>query len=177
MIGWIWIVFITNLARFAMIRVFDSEESDFAAVCRIYVDAKRDELACEDQRIEVIPLREDARILAAFRESDVIVHDDDGVVGFAAIFDGQLRALFVHSSSRGKGVGRALLSAALARSPAGLSLHVAESNLNARQFYERSGFVLEGRSERHYNGCDISYVKMSCSVVRSGEVGSADRAG
>ncbi|WP_164662698.1 GNAT family N-acetyltransferase, partial [Pseudomonas viridiflava] len=91
--------------------------------------------------INVIPLQDDAVILAAFRESDVIVCEDGGVMGFAAMFDGQLRALFVHSAARGRGVGHALLNAALAREPRGLSLHVAESNLNARQFYERSGFT------------------------------------
>lgn len=145
------------------VRPFD--EADLADVCRIYVDAKRDELAYEGQAVDIIPLEEDAVILAAFRESDVIVYDDDGVVGFAAMFDGQLRALFVHSEARGRGVGHALLNAALAREPGGLSLYVAESNLIARQFYERSGFAVVGRSSRHYNGIDINYVKMSSSFA------------
>jgi putative acetyltransferase len=152
------------------------KDSDFAAVCRIYVDAKRDELAFEDGVIKVIPLEEDAVILAAFRESDVIVYEDDMVVGFAAMFDGQLRALFVHSEARGEGVGSTLLTAALARWPVGLSLHVAESNLNARQFYERSGFAVAGRASRHYNGNDIRYVKMSSSSTGDGEASSAARA-
>jgi ribosomal protein S18 acetylase RimI-like enzyme len=82
-------------------------------------------------------------------------------VGFAALFDGQLRALFVHGDGRGRGVGQALLEAALARVPGGLSLHVAESNLNARHFYERRGFTVTGQANRQYNGTDISYVKMS----------------
>lgn len=141
------------------------KEADLADVCRIYVDAKRDELAYEGKVIDVIPLEEDAVILAAFRESDVIVWDDGGVVGFAAMFDGQLRALFVHSEARGRGVGHALLDAALARAPEGLCLHVAQSNLNARQFYERSGFTVTGMAKRHYNGIDISYVKMSSPSV------------
>ena len=139
------------------------KEADLAEVCRIYVDAKRDELAYEGKVIDIIPLEEDAVILAAFRESDVIVCEDGGVVGFAAMFDGQLRALFVHSEARGRGVGHALLNAALACAPGGLSLHVAESNLNARQFYERSGFTVTGQANRQYNGTDISYVRMSFS--------------
>ena len=138
-------------------------QADLADVCRIYVDAKRDELAYEGKVIDIVPLEDDAVILAAFRASDVIVCEDGGVMGFAAMFDGQLRALFVHSEARGRGVGPALLNAALARAPEGLSLYVAASNLNARQFYERSGFTVTGQANRHYNGIDISYVKMSSS--------------
>lgn len=147
------------------LRVRQFSEADLADVCRIYVDAKRDELAYEGKAIDIIALEEDAVIMAAFRESDVIVYDDGAVVGFAAMFDGQLRALFVHSAARGRGVGHALLNAALAREPGGLSLHVAESNLNARQFYERSGFTVTGHANRHYNGMDVSYVKMSSPSV------------
>ena len=144
-------------------RVRQFNQADLADICRIYVDAKREELAYEGKVINVIPLQDDAVILAAFRESDVIVCEDGGVMGFAAMFDGQLRALFVHSAARGRGVGHALLNAALAREPRGLSLHVAESNMNARQFYERSGFTVTGQANRHYNGTDISYVSMSSS--------------
>jgi putative acetyltransferase len=144
-------------------RVRQFNQADLADICRIYVDAKREELAYEGKVINVIPLQDDAVILAAFRESDVIVCEDGGVMGFAAMFDGQLRALFVHSAARGRGVGHALLNAALAREPRGLSLHVAESNLNARQFYERSGFTVTGQANRQYNGTDISYVRMSSS--------------
>lgn len=144
-------------------RVRQFNQADLADICRIYVDAKREELAYEGKVINVIPLQDDAVILAAFRESDVIVCEDGGVMGFAAMFDGQLRALFVHSAARGRGVGHALLNAALAREPRGLSLHVAESNMNARQFYERSGFTVTGQANRQYNGTDISYVRMSSS--------------
>ena len=144
-------------------RVRQFNQADLADICRIYVDAKREELAYEGKVINVIPLQDDAVILAAFRESDVIVCEDGGVMGFAAMFDGQLRALFVHSAARGRGVGHALLNAALAREPRGLSLHVAESNMNARQFYERSGFTVTGQANRQYNGTDISYVRMSPS--------------
>ena len=146
-------------------RVRRFDEADLADVCRIYVDAKRDELAYERKVIDVIPLQGDAVILAAFRESDVIVCDNGAVLGFAAVFDGQLRALFVHSDARGRGVGQALLNAALAHAPGGLSLHVAASNLKARRFYERSGFAATGQANRQYNGVDVSYVKMSSPSV------------
>lgn len=146
-------------------RVRKFNDADLGAVCRIYANAKRDELAYEGKLVEIIPLEEDAVIMAAFRESDVFVYEDGGVVGFAAMFDGQLRALFVHDDARGRGVGRALLDAALARAPGGLSLYVAASNLNARQFYERRGFAVTGHAYRHYNGIDVSYLQMSSPSV------------
>lgn len=135
-------------------------ESDFQAVCRVYIDAKRDELEFEGAYFEIIPLDQDAFILAAFKESDVLVFENDDVMGFSATFDGQLRALFVHSNARARGVGSALLKAVLDGSPNYLSLNVAKSNVNARRFYERSGFVTVGEIVMEYSGNDVAYVKM-----------------
>lgn len=135
-------------------------EADFAAVCRIYVDAKRDELAFEDGHFEITPLDEDAFILPAFKESDVLVFEEDEVMGFSATFDGQLRALFVHRNARARGVGGALMKAVLAGSPQCISLNVAKSNVNARRFYERSGFATVGEIVRQYSGNEVVYVKM-----------------
>lgn len=135
-------------------------EADFPAVCRIYIDAKRDELEFEEGDFEITPLEQDAFILAAFKESDVLVFEKDDVMGFSATFDGQLRALFVHRNARGRGVGCALLNAVLAASPECLSLNVAVSNVSARRFYERSGFATAGEIVRQYSGIDVTYVKM-----------------
>lgn len=92
-------------------------EADFQAVCRIYIHAKRDELEFEGGFFEITPLDQDAFILAAFKESDVLVFENDGIIGFSATFDGQLRALFVDRNARGRGVGSALLNAVLADAP------------------------------------------------------------
>jgi putative acetyltransferase len=137
------------------------KESDFPAVCRVYIDAKRDELASEHGDFKIIPLDDDPVIMAALRESDVVVYESEEVVGFAAIFGSQLRALFVHSAARGKGVGNALLTAALACAPESISLYVAKSNLSAMRFYVRNGFSVVGEAIRQYSGIDVVYAKMS----------------
>jgi putative acetyltransferase len=137
------------------------KEGDFPAVCRIYIDAKRDELEFESSKFGITPLDQDAIILAAFKESEVLVFESDEVLGFAAIFDGQLRALFVHSDARGEGVGNALLNAVLAGTSKSLSLNVAKSNMNARRFYERNGFIVVGEVVRQYSGNDVEYAKMT----------------
>ncbi|NVD97819.1 GNAT family N-acetyltransferase [Massilia sp. BJB1822] len=135
-------------------------ETDFQAVCRIYLDAKRDELAFERGDFLITPLDQDAVIRAAFKESAVLVFESDEVLGFSATFDGQLRALFVHSSARGRGAGGALLNAVLAEAPQGISLNVAKSNEGARRFYEEHGFAAVGEIVRQYGGYDVAYLQM-----------------
>lgn len=140
--------------------VRDFEANDFSAVCRIYAEAKREELKFEPQPIEVTPLNEDGGILAAFNESDVIVFDDVAVRGFAATYAGQLRALFVHGDARGKGIGQVLLDAVVAREVEGVSLNVARSNVDAIRFYSRNGFSIAGETVKQYSGFGITYLQM-----------------
>lgn len=141
--------------------------NDFTEICDIYLDAKRDELRFEQHSFEITPLEQDATILAAFNESDVYVFDDGKLLGFAAVFQGQLRALFVHGNARGKGVGQALLATVLRNESGSVSLNVAKSNVDALRFYERSGFAAAGEISRDYAGHAVHYVKM-CIPGRAG---------
>jgi putative acetyltransferase len=137
------------------------KDTDFPAICHIYIDAKQDELKAESFDVDVLSLSQDALILAAFHESDVLVFEDENVVGFAARFGGELRALFVHGSARGRGVGQALLDAVTASAPRRMSLNVAKSNSGARRFYEKNGFSSVAEVVKRYNGNDVAYVTMS----------------
>lgn len=75
------------------------------------------------------------------------VAEVDGVAcGFAGISDGKLEMMFVEDEYRGTGVGTALMNDALAREPA-LTLSVNEQNEHAVAFYQRHGFVIDGRSD------------------------------
>lgn len=138
--------------------------ADFPSVCRIYLEAKREELKFEPHPLEVTPLEQDGGILAAFNESDVIVFDDGEVRGFAATFAGQLRALFVDGANRGKGIGQALLNSVTAGRKEGVSLNVAKSNVAAQGFYARNGFSITGETVRHYSGAEITYLKMQLAA-------------
>lgn len=135
------------------------------AICRIYAGAKADELHTEAAGIVVTPLEQDAVLLAAFKESEVIVWEREGVAGFAATFDGQLRALFVDRAARGQGVGQALLDAVRANASGAISLNVARSNAGAIRFYERNGFVIVGDITKNYNGVDVNYLQMRSSMI------------
>nr|WP_229260477.1 GNAT family N-acetyltransferase [Duganella alba] len=92
-----------------------------------------------------------------------MVYDADGVQGFAALFEGQLRALFVQASARGRGVGKALLDAVLIKSSVALALNVARSNLGAIRFYEQNGFAITGEVTRQYSGIEVRYAQMGYS--------------
>jgi putative acetyltransferase len=139
-------------------------ESDFRAVCSIYLEAKRDELQFESGEHEIVPLSEDAAILAAFRESAVLVFEEKEVFGFAALFGNQLRAMFVRRDARGKGVGQALLEAARSENPE-LVLNVAKSNVGAMRFYARNGFVATGEDGRTYGDIAVTYIQMKSNSL------------
>ena len=137
--------------------------TDFPSIVAVYADSKLDELQFEGKHFELTPLDKDPAILAAFEESDVLVYDEGSVLGFAATFSGQLRALFVHSKTRGRGVGGALLGRVIADIKGPISLNVAASNSRARAFYEASGFVQTGLTSRRYSGIDVVYAQMTRS--------------
>jgi len=141
--------------------VRDFSEADFPAVCGIYLEAKRDELQFEEGDFLITPLDEDAVILAAFKESTVLIFEDGDVLGFAALYKNQLRAMFVRKDGRGKGVGQALLDAACSRGTGEMVLNVARSNMGAQRFYARNGFVTIGEVVKTYNDTAVTYVQMT----------------
>lgn len=135
-------------------------EADFAAVAAVYADARSYELRNTGCDAQLIPLDEDEALLAAFRESDVLVYDAGGVQGFAATCEGQLRALFVLGPARGRGVGSALLAEVLKAHPGELSLYVGKSNLAATALYRRHGFIASADAIRPYRGYPLAYTLM-----------------
>lgn len=92
------------------------------------------------------------RVPLYFPEVDLTVAEVDGIAaGFSGIAEGKLEMLFVHDDFRGRGVGSALLRAALDRFP-GLTLDVNEQNPQAVGFYLHHGFEVVGRQETDSDG-------------------------
>lgn len=75
----------------------------------------------------------------------VAVDTSDRAVGFMALSEGALDALFIAPEWRGRGVGRHLVEHALAINPV-LTTDVNEQNEQALGFYRQLGFVAFGRS-------------------------------
>ena len=75
----------------------------------------------------------------------VFTNSDDELLGFSGVLDKKLEMLFVASSARGAGVGKALLSYAITEM-AVRWVDVNEQNSQAVGFYQHAGFKIIGRS-------------------------------
>jgi GNAT superfamily N-acetyltransferase len=75
-------------------------------------------------------------------EHEVWVAESDGsVVAILTLSETFVYQLYVMPEHQGKGIGTSLLGIAKLQRPKGLQLWAFESNLGARRFYERHGFV------------------------------------
>ena len=133
---------------------------DFPAILEIYARSKLDELAYENKAFRFLPLNEDCRRLGQFKESDIYVYDDNGVVAYGALFGSEIRSLFVHPKARGKGLGRKLFEFLLAKAPGQPSLYVVKTNTPAKKLYVKYGFTETGELETDYNGVPVIASKM-----------------
>lgn len=119
-----------------------SEAPEIIQIWRNSVDATHDFLTAHDrQEIE-------QEVVGFFSQTPVWVatNEDDQPIGFMFLHEGHLEALFVDASARGLGVGKQLISHALALHP-DLSVDVNEQNQQAVGFYQHMGFEVSGRSD------------------------------
>lgn len=124
-----------------------SEASEIIQIWKSAVDATHDFLTAHDrQEIE-------KEVVGFFSETPVWVatNQDDQPLGFMFLHEGHLEALFVAGSARGLGVGKRLISHALALHPE-LSVDVNEQNQQAVGFYQHLGFQVSGRSDLDNQG-------------------------
>lgn len=99
----------------------------------------------------------------------VVAERHGRVIGFAGTADGKLEMLFVDAGHRGGGVGSKLLAHALAA--AGVTaVDVNEQNEDAVGFYERSGFIVTGRSPVDDDGLPYPLLHMQF-VIEEAQAG------
>ncbi|MGH6729325.1 MAG: GNAT family N-acetyltransferase [Sphingomicrobium sp.] len=113
---------------------------------------RRASLALEEYR-EQLEAHPDAIELpiAQIERGDVLVAEVDGdIAGFAALVGGELDGLFVEPARWRRGIGTALVEAAVHEARRrGLSLTVI-ADPGAREFYENCGFRFEGDAETRF---------------------------
>ena len=79
---------------------------------------------------------------------EVWVADSGGAARALLVLDqGRIDQLYVDPPETGRGIGAALLEHAKGLRPGGLELWTFQSNLGARRFYERRGFVVAAMTE------------------------------
>ena len=83
---------------------------------------------------------------------DVLVAETEkGIAGFAVLALGELSGLFVEPGDQRRGVGRALVEAAVHEARRrGLSLVIVVASPKARAFYEKCGFRIEGEATTRF---------------------------
>lgn len=128
------------------------QDGDFAVIAEIYSLSKLDELRYEDSKFELLPLEKDERRLREMMESRIFVYDDGGILGYGAVFENEIRALFVLPTSRGRGIGKRLLEYLITQVGTTATLCVAKNNTPAKTMYQKYGFTVIREFEALYNG-------------------------
>lgn len=92
-------------------------------------------------------------------QSALVVRDDEQLLGFVVysrvLDEASVHNIAVHPSAQGRGLGQALLAAALVEAGRGgalrCHLEVRASNAAARSLYEKLGFRLDGIRRNYYS--------------------------
>ncbi len=116
-----------------------------ALATRTWLDAFGATVSAENAAAEAAEGRSEERFRQALTERTILVADDDGVlVGYVEFDDGELSRLYVETALQGRGIGRALLDAALAHPRLARAervvLQVWDENTRAVRLYESVGF-------------------------------------
>ena len=135
-------------------------QDDWAAVRDIYDLSKPDELRGVIDPTAIPSLEDHPAMKQLFRESQIVVAEDDGIiVGFAGNRGSFITWLFVHPSFRRRGIATALVKDMVGKLNQPVTLNVALTNGPAISLYQRMGFKVEREFLGDFNG-------RPCKVVR-----------
>lgn len=112
---------------------------------------RRASLALDEYR-EQLEAHPDAIVLPAEHIGSTLVAEVDGqIAGFAVLLGGELDGLFVEPVQWRRGIGTALVEAAVHEARRrGVSLVTVVASPEARAFYEKCGFAVEGETETRF---------------------------
>jgi ribosomal protein S18 acetylase RimI-like enzyme len=136
--------------------------ADAAAVAEVWLRARRAAVP-----VVPAPVHPDAEVRQHFAtvvvpEQETWLAEVDGVAVAMLALDGEeVDHLYVDPAWQRRGIGSHLVRLAQARRPVGLALWTFQSNLPARRFYERHGFVAVAFTDGSANeerAPDVRYV-------------------
>ena len=102
----------------------------------------------------------------------VVAEEDGAIVGYCILYyvmdEGEIARIGVNKELRGRGIGRGLLDDVCdfcrENEIARLLLDVRESNADARRFYEKYGFTIDGIRKDFYDAPKEHAVLMSMTI-------------
>ena len=131
----------------------------------IYDLSKPDEMRGIVPTNSILPLNSHPEMLTLFRESEIIVAEQEGkVVGFAGNRAAYISWLFVHPDYRRMGIASSLVQVILTKLKNDVTLNVAKNNTGAIQLYGRFGFFTELEFEGQFNGQPCKVMRLRYAV-------------
>ena len=95
----------------------------------------------------------------------IFENDQNEIDGFLGVAEHKIEMLFIHPDKRGKGIGRLLTDYAINELKAD-KVDVNEQNDQAVGFYQRMGFIIEGRTDKDGMGRPYPLLQMKLADVR-----------
>ena len=119
---------------------------------RTWLDAFGASVSAENAAAEADAGRSEERFRVALDERTILVAEESGsLAGYVEFDDSELRRLYVKTALQGRGIGRALLDAALTHprlaSAERVALQVWDENARAVRLYESVGFRRTGTKQ------------------------------
>jgi len=135
--------------------------ADWIRVCAIHDAARVDELKAAGLTEAFLILAETAEN-EGFHDYEIQVAEHEGnVLGFVAFSTDELAWLYVDPIFYGKGVGSALIDAALSISAGPMIAEVLDGNHVAVAIYKKAGFIEIGRAQGHMPGNEAFAVSVT----------------
>lgn len=126
-----------------MVKIVESSESHITTLRELFLKVRQNTFTWADTA--------SFNILDFDKETEgeyvLIAICDNSLVGFISVWpvDNFIHHLYVHEKYQKKGIGTALLKAALAKTKFPIRLKCIENNIKAVNFYKKNGFVEKGR--------------------------------
>jgi len=152
-------------------QVRDYKDSDSNRCRDIHDLARPIELQGSCDPRAFVPLANDAKDLAEFqRAKKYVAHDEETIIGFIGVDEGDVGWLYVDPKSARMGIGRALLRHAMmlinGRSPTllgaagGIAVYVLNGNTPALRLYRSEGFEAVDQFQSKNNGYPCTVLKL-----------------
>lgn len=136
-------------------------ENDWNRVCEIHDAARRDELAAARLDAAYLTLAETAANEGFHDYTIRVAEIGTTLVGFVAFTTEELSWLYVDPDWYGRGIGTALIRAALEETGASLGAEVLAGNEAAVALYSKCGFVIVGQAQGRLPGNERFTVSVS----------------